>query len=374
MTQLAPDIQVDDLLGEITRLRPELLAVAAGYEDEERFPRDWVLRLADRGAIAAGLPRPYGAGVPSEDYARMVESIAAGWLTLAEIVQLQVLCGIGLTRYGCDRLRAEYVPRIISGEWIGGNCFSEPESGSDLGRLQSTATRRGDGWILDGQKAWVGHGPVASFFNVYARTGGPGLTGISCFLVHADTPGVHVGAPLRKMGARSLPTCPVTFDGVRVEGYRLLGRVNRGMIVGDAVFRLGRLGIAACAVGLSQAAVDHAVAYAKRRRQFGRPVFEFQGVSGLLADMSTSTEAARQLVRHAGRCRDSDRDAVRTLAQAKLFATETAMRVTTDAVQVLGAYGYDCDQPVERWMREAKLLQIIEGTSQIQRVTIADQL
>ncbi|HTZ45787.1 MAG TPA: acyl-CoA dehydrogenase family protein [Jatrophihabitans sp.] len=374
MTAFEQDVPPSELLAEVASQQAEFAEAAPRLEDAAEFPWEHFRRLTALGVVKAGLPPPYGTASTPAVFVELIESIAGGWVSLAEIVQLQCLTAIGLAKHGTPQLQEEYLPRAITGEWVGANCFSEPASGSDLSHLETTATRDGDGWVIDGHKAFVGQAGVASFLNVYARTSDAGLGGVSCFLVHADTPGVRVGAPMRKMGARSLPTAPITFDNVRVEPWRLIGRLNRGMLVASSVFFLGRLGIAACATGLSLAAVDHSVRYAKKRVQFGRPVFQFQGISALLADMATSTAAARQLLRHAASHNESDRDSSLLVAQAKLFATETAMRVTTDAVQVLGAYGYDCDNPVERWMREAKLLQIIEGTSQIQRVTIASKL
>jgi alkylation response protein AidB-like acyl-CoA dehydrogenase len=374
MTELQPGLPHQDLLAAVAALRAEFAGAAPELEEAAEFPWQQFRQLAALGAVKAGLPAPYGIASTPSVFAELIESIATGWVTLAEIVQLQCLSAIGLAKHGTPRLQEEYLPKAISGEWLGANCISEPTSGSDLSHLETTATRDGEDWVINGHKAFVGHAGVASFLNVYARTSDAGLGGISCFVVDAGTPGVRVGAPMRKMGARSLPTAPITFDNVRVEGWRLVGRPNRGMLVAASVFFLGRLGIAACATGLSLAAVEHSLRYAKTRVQFGQPVFQFQAISTLLADMATSTAAARQLLRHAATRNESDRDGSLLVAQAKLFATETAMSVTTNAVQVLGAYGYDCDQPVERWMREAKLLQIIEGTSQIQRVTIASKL
>lgn len=374
VTVIDQTLPSDELLAAAAGLRAEFGQVAGALEEAAEFPWKQFHQLAALGAVKAGLPPPYGTASTPAVFAELIESIATGWMTLAEIVQLQSLTGIGLAKHGSARVQEEYLPKVVSGEWVGANCISEPNSGSDLSHLETTATGDGDGWVINGHKAFVGHAGVASFFNVYARTSDAGLGGMSCFVVHADTPGVRVGAPLRKMGARSLPTAPVTFDNVRVEPWRLVGRLNRGMMVAASVFFLGRLGIAACANGLSLAAVEHSLQYAKTRVQFGRPVFEFQAISTLLADMATHTVAAQQLLRHAASRNESDRDGAILVAQAKLFATETAMSVTTNAVQVLGAYGYDCERPVERWMREAKLLQIIEGTSQIQRVTIASKL
>ena len=356
-----------DQIGVIAR--DELRPLAASYEEAKEFPRDLVTRLAKLGLVELGLP----AG-SSELFCQAIETLATGWLAVAESVHLQVLATHGLAGYGSAGLREELLERMTSGAAIGGNCFSEPESGSDLSNLRTTAELDGDDYVLNGVKSWVGHAPVAEVLNVYCRTGGAGLGGVTCLLVDANSPGVAVQSPEPKMGVRSLPTAKVVFENVRVPRTRVLGRPNRGMVVAASVFIQGRIGLAACAVGLAQAALDFAVAYAKGRIQFGQPVIAFQGVGFLLADMATQIQAARQLLLYAARGRDAGRDVTLEAAQAKLFATDTAMRVTTDAVQVLGAYGYTTDNPVERWMREAKLLQIIEGTNQIQRASIVARL
>ncbi|GAB3888182.1 hypothetical protein GCM10029964_055420 [Kibdelosporangium lantanae] len=258
---------------------------------------------------------------------------------------------------------------------IAGNCLSELGAGSDLSLIETRAVPDGEGYRLNGEKAWVGHAGVAGVLNVYARTSGAGLGGITCFLVDADAPGVRVLPVEEKMGVRSLPTARIALRDVYVPGERVVGRVNRGMVVAQSFFVQGRLGISACAIGLAQAALARAVAHARTREQFGRPVIDFQGVSFLLADMAIGIEAARQLLYRA--CREVDaggRQSEMLAAQAKVLATDTAMTVTTNAVQVLGARGYTGAEPVERWMREAKLFQIIEGTNQIQRATIASRL
>jgi alkylation response protein AidB-like acyl-CoA dehydrogenase len=350
--------------------REELSPIAAGHEEDHTYPREIIERLCATGLVELGLPQQRR-GV---EFCTAIETLASGWLAVAESIHLQVLATIGVATAAAPEVRAELLPPMLSGATIAGNCFSEPNAGSDLSNLETRAVRHDDHYRLDGIKSWVGHAGVAGLFNVYCRTGGTGLGGVTCLLVDAAAPGVRVQSLERKAGVRALPTAKVVFDGVRVPVSRVIGRPNRGMLVAAEVFTQGRIGLAACAVGLAQAALDHAVAYAKTRVQFGHPVIEFQGVGFLLADMATGVQAARQLLHHAARRRDEGHDVTVAAAQAKLFATDMAMRVTTDAVQVLGAYGYTLDSPVERWMREAKLLQIIEGTNQIQRAAIAARL
>ncbi|HEX2314165.1 MAG TPA: acyl-CoA dehydrogenase family protein [Thermomonospora sp.] len=347
-----------------------IMAQVAAHEDGE-FPREIFTRL-----MATGLARLVLADEPDlRKFCTAVERIAYDWLALAESVHLQTLAACTVARFASGEVRAEYLDDLADGRAIGANCVSEEQAGSDMGAIALAAVRDGDVYRLTGRKTWVGHAPVANLLNVYARTSDAGLGGITCFLVDASAPGVRVAPPARKHAAAALPTADVTFEDVVVPATRVLGRRDRGARVAEELFTQGRIGLAACAVGLGQAAVDRAVAYARRRVQFGAPVIRNQGVSFLLADMATRVQAARQLLyRACAEVAGGGADALLLSAQAKLFATEAAMRVTTDAVQVLGSAAYLPGEPVERWMREAKLLQIIQGTNQIQRQAIAARL
>jgi alkylation response protein AidB-like acyl-CoA dehydrogenase len=348
--------------------------VSADHERTATYPAELVRKACALGlpALVTGEPAmPY----PTELFCMAIERLAAGWVALAESVHLQTLAACGLARHGAPGLRDRFLPELRQGDIIAGNCLSEPDAGSDLSLIETSAVRAGEVYRINGVKAYVGHAGVAGLLNVYARTGGGGLGGITCFLVDADASGVAVQALEEKMGVRALPTARVVFTDVEVPADRIVGRLHRGMIVAKSLFVQGRLGIAACAIGLAQAALAHAVAYARRRSQFGEHIINFQGVAFPLADASIGIEAARQLLYRA--CREADTGGPRVellAAQAKVFATDTAMKVTTDAVQVLGARGYTGAEPVERWMREAKLFQIIEGTNQIQRAAIASRL
>jgi alkylation response protein AidB-like acyl-CoA dehydrogenase len=355
-------------LREFVQLR--LVPVAAEFERAHRFPVDLLRELAEFGTLRAA----FDPGETSQTYYRAIELLAEGWVAVAESLNLQMLAARPLARFGSAELRALLLPRLLSMRLIAGNCISEPDAGSDLSDLRTVAVEDGDFFVLTGTKQWVGHAPAADLFNVFCRTGGSGLGGISCLLVDRHSSGLTIGPTESKMGVQSLPTASVVFDGVRVPRSRLIGRKNRGMVVAADLFDHGRLGLAACAVGLSEAALRYSTSYAKRREQFGQPVIRFQGVSFLLADMATSIAAARALLGVAVDAVDAATDATLLASQAKLFATDAAMRITTDAVQVLGSYGYSTEHPVERWMREAKLLQIIQGTNQIQRQTIASYL
>ena len=232
----------------------------------------------------------------------------------------------------------------------------------------------GDDWIIDGTKAWITHGGVADFYSVMARTGGPGSRGISVFLVPGDSPGLKAAPPERKLGLHGSPTTQVHFDGVRVSDARRIGDLGAGFGIALAALDSGRLGIAACAVGVAQAALDCALGYVTERQQFGRPIADFQGLRFVLADTATRIEAGRALYLAAARLRDAGEPFSKQAAMAKLYCTDMAMQATVDAVQLLGGYGYTADFPAERYLREAKVLQIVEGTNQIQRMVVARHL
>ncbi|MGW4369553.1 acyl-CoA dehydrogenase family protein [Nocardia takedensis] len=315
-----------------------------------------------------------GSGAVGE-FCAGVEIIAGQWLALAESVHLQTLIALTVARHAAPAVAGTLVPGLTRGTVIGANCVSEPEVGSDMGVIALRAERTDTGFRLNGTKTWAGHAPVADVLVVYARTSAAGLGGITCLLVDADTPGVLIRPALRKHSASALPSADIDFRDVAVPAERVLGRVNRGARVAEDMFTQGRVGLGACAVGLAEAALRRAVDYAKRRIQFGTPIIRHQAIGHLLADMATQVAAARHLLYRACAEIDGGGDEAGLLsAQAKLFASDTAMRVTTDAVQVLGAAAYRDGEPVERWMREAKLLQIIQGTDQIQRNAIAARL
>jgi alkylation response protein AidB-like acyl-CoA dehydrogenase len=353
----------------------ELAPRATDFEARGEFPRD-VLRTLGRSGLL-GLPYPEefgGGGQPYEVYLQVLEVLASRWLAVAEAVSVHTLACFPVATFGTDAQRKRWLPNLLGGELLGAYCLSEPQGGSDAAALITRAERDGDGYLITGTKAWITHAGVADLYNVFCRTSGPGPEGISCLLAPAGTPGIQPGAREKTMGLRSSPVCQIAFDGARVPVENLVGEEGSGLRIALRALDSGRLGIAACAVGLAQAALDYAVSYARERDQFGRAVIEFQGLGFLLADMATQVSAARALTLYAARLRDAGRPYGIEAAKAKLFASDTAMRVTTDAVQVLGGYGYVADHPVERYMREAKALQIVEGTNQIQRLVIARSL
>ncbi len=373
--RILPTEEAAELLGLTKEIADgELAPRASAFEARGEFPRD-VLRTVGRAGLL-GLPYPEadgGSGQPYEVYLQVLEILAGSWLAVAEAVSVHTLSCFPVAGFGNEQQR-KMLPEMLGGELLGAYCLSEPQGGSDAAALTTRAVRDGDDIVIDGTKAWITHGGHADFYNVFCRTGGPGAAGISCVLADADTPGVLPQTPERTMGLRSSPPAQIVFDGARVSGDRLIGPEGGGFRIAMQALDAGRLGIAACAVGLAQAALDHAAGYARERRQFGRAIVDFQGVGFLLADMATQISAARALMLAAARLKDAGRPFSVEAAKAKLFATDVAMRVTTDAIQVLGGAGYVSDHPVERYFREAKVLQIVEGTNQIQRLVISRAL
>ncbi|MGW7268473.1 acyl-CoA dehydrogenase family protein [Streptomyces sp. NPDC054842] len=353
----------------------EIAPEAAAEEDAGRFPRDVFGLLSESGLLGLAYDSEYGGGdQPYEVYLQVLEELAAARLTVGLGVSVHSLSCHALANYGTKEQQAEHLPAMLGGGLLGAYCLSEPSSGSDAASLRTKAVRDGDEWVITGTKAWITHGGVADFYTVLARTGGEGPRGISAFLVPGDAAGLSAAAPEKKMGMKGSPTAQVHFDGVRVGDDRRIGEEGQGFAIALSALDSGRLGIAACAIGVAQAALDEAVAYATGRQQFGRPISDFQGLRFMLADMATQIEAGRALYLAAARLRDAERPFSKQAAMAKLLCTDAAMKVTTDAVQVLGGYGYTADFPAERYMREAKVLQIVEGTNQIQRMVIARHL
>ncbi|GGN06555.1 alkylation response protein AidB-like acyl-CoA dehydrogenase [Actinoplanes campanulatus] len=370
--RMLPTPEAHDLLDLTAELATrELAGKVDDFEARGEFPRD-VLRTLGRSGLL-GLPYPEadgGAGQPYEVYLQVLEILAGTWLGIAEAVSVHTLSCFPVAAFGTPDQR-KMLPDMLGGELLGAYALSEPQGGSDAAALATRAVADGDDYVVTGTKAWITHGGRADFYNIFCRTGGPGARGISCLLADATTPGLLPQATERLMGLRSSAPAQIVLEGARVPRDRLVGAENEGFAIAMKALDAGRLGIAACAVGLAQAAVDYATGYAKEREQFGKAIASFQGLGFMLADMATQVSAARALLLSAARLKDAGRPFSIEAAKAKLFATDMAMRVTTDAVQILGGYGYSAEHPVERWFREAKVLQIVEGTNQIQRMVIA---
>jgi alkylation response protein AidB-like acyl-CoA dehydrogenase len=355
--------------------RQEIAPKAAEEEDTGRFPREVFALLSRSGLLGLPYDGEYGGGdQPYEVYLQVLEELGAARLTVGLGLSVHTLACHALANYGTKQQRTEHLPAMLGDGLLGAYCLSEPSSGSDAASLRTKAVRDGDSWVITGTKAWITHGGIADFYTVMARTGGEGAKGITAFLVPGDAEGLSAAPPEKKMGLKGSPTAQLHFDGVRVPDERRIGDEGQGFAIALSALDSGRLGIAACAIGVAQAALDEAVQYAAGRSQFGRPIGDFQGLRFLLADMATQIAAGRALYLSAARLRDAGRPFAREAAMAKLHCTDTAMKVTTDAVQVLGGYGYTADFPVERYMREAKVLQIVEGTNQIQRMVVARHL
>jgi alkylation response protein AidB-like acyl-CoA dehydrogenase len=353
----------------------ELKPLASDYEARSRFPREQFRLLGRSGLLGLPYPEKWGGGAVSyEVYLQVLEELAAAWMTVAVGLSVHTMSCYPLAQFGEDEQRNEWLPDMLGGELLGAYALSEPQAGSDAAALSARATRDGDDYVVTGTKAWITHAGVADFYTIMVRTSDEGSRGVSCLLADAATPGLNVAPLEHKMGLTGSPTAQLLLDKARIHASRLMGAEGDGLKIALDALNSGRLGIAACAVGLAQAALDEAVAYAKQRMQFGKPIIEFQGLEFLLADMAAGVESARATYLDAARRRDRGLPFRRQASIAKLVATDMAMRVTTDAVQVLGGYGYTRDFPVERYMREAKVPQIFEGTNQIQRMVIAREL
>ncbi|HSV67914.1 MAG TPA: acyl-CoA dehydrogenase family protein [Mycobacteriales bacterium] len=374
--RLLPTAAATELIGLVRDIAArELVPRAAADEAADIFPRDVFRLLGQAGLLGLPYSEEYGGGgQPYEVYLQVLEELATAWMTVGVGTSVHVMSCYPLAAYGTGEQRRTMLPELAGGALLGAYCLSEPQAGSDVTAMTTKAVADGDGYRLEGTKAWVTHGGRADFYVVFARTGEHRTRGISTFLVRARSDGLSFGRPERKMGLTGSPTTTVHLDGVRVPAAARLGEEGQGLAMALAALDTGRLGIAACATGLAQAALDTAVGYARERRQFGRSIGEFQGLAFLLADLAAAVDSARATYLEAARRRDRGLPFGRQASVAKLVATDAAMRVTTDAVQVLGGYGYTQDSPVERMMREAKVAQIFEGTNQIQRMVISRDL
>ena len=365
-----------EVVGLVRTFVADRVAPAAdGYEERKEFPRDLFRQLGEMGLTGIPFDEAYGGGgQPFLTYLAVLEELGAGHLALAVGLSVHHLAAFGTHRFGSEDLKRRYLPRLSSGEWLGAYALSEASSGSDAASLRTRAERTDEGWRLSGSKRFISHAGEAEYYLVMARTGDDSPQGISAFVVEKGWAGFDFGKLEEKMGWHASPMRELLFDRCDVPAENLVGEEGQGFAVALEALDSGRLGIAACSTGLAQAALDAAVAFARERRQFGRPVIEFQGLQFLLADMAVQVEAARRLYREAGRARDEGRGTTVSCAMAKLFASDVAMRVTIDAVQAHGGYGYMAEYPVERYLREAKALQIVEGTNQVQRMIIGRHL
>jgi acyl-CoA dehydrogenase len=353
----------------------EIRPVVDADEETETYRPEIIRKLGQLGLTGVPVPEAYdGAGLGYSDYAVVIEEIARVSASYAVSVSVTGLAQMILANAGTEEQKKKYLPELARGEKIGGFALSEADAGSDAGSLRMTAKRDGEHYVLNGTKLWITQADSAALLIIMARTGGPGSTGVSAFVVETNSPGFRCSKREKKMGLAISHTMEIVLENVRVPVANRIGPEGDGFKVAMNALNGGRITISAVAIGISRGALEVATNHAKEREQFGKKIQEFQGVSFLLADMKTQIEASELLVRRACALRDAGMPFATEASMAKLFSTDAAMRVTTDAVQVLGGSGYTRDFPVERYMREAKILQIFEGTNQIQRVIIARSL
>ncbi|MHA6780328.1 acyl-CoA dehydrogenase family protein [Pseudonocardia saturnea] len=373
--RLLPTQEAEDLLALVRDIADKELAPRVEeHEKAETYPEGLFATLAEAGLM--GLPYPEehgGGGQPYEVYLQVLEEFAARWAAVAVALSVHGLSCHPLAAFGTPAQQEKWLPTMLAGEMIGGYSLSEPQAGSDAAAITCKAVKVDEGYKITGTKAWITHGGIVDFYALFARTG-EGSRGVSCFLAPGRTDGLTFGKPEGKMGLHAIPTVTANWDGAMLEADRLLGKEGDGLPIAFSALDSGRLGIAAVATGLAQSALDAAVDYAHERSAFGKKIIDHQGLGFLLADMAAAVDSARATYLDAARRRDAGRDYSRQASVAKLIATDAAMKVTTDAVQVLGGYGYTRDFPVERFMREAKIMQIFEGTNQIQRLVISRKL
>ncbi|MDO5629332.1 MAG: acyl-CoA dehydrogenase family protein [Mobilicoccus sp.] len=375
-TRLMPSSEAEDLIAmtrEVCndRLRP----IVDEMEAKAEFPREVFRFLGDQGLLTLPYPEEVGGGgQPYEVYLQALEEIGSAWMSVAVGVSVHSLTCNPIFAFGSQEQKDRFLPGMLDGSQLGAYCLSEPDAGSDVAAIKMRARKESDEYVLSGTKAWISHAGHADFYTTFARTSDDGPRGLSCFHVPAGTEGLEFAQPERKMGLDCDTVSQVIFNDVRLPADHLIGNEGQGMSIALSALDAGRLGIAAAATGLAQAALDQAVAYAKERTAFGKPIAEFQGLAFLLAEMEAAVTSARASYLHAARLKDAGRPMSKEASVAKLICTDAAMRVTTDAVQVFGGYGYTKDYPVERYMREAKVTQIFEGTNQIQRLVISRHL
>ena len=352
----------------------EIAPGAAERDEHGRFPSELVPKLAEQGLLGILVPEEYGgAGYDAISAAIILEEIARVDAAVALLVgSHNSLCSGHILAVGTDQQKKRFLPPLARGEKLGAWALTEPGSGSDAGAMRTRATLEGDGWTIRGEKQFITQGSTAGTYVIMASTDpSQGTKGISAFVVPRETPGLNVGKLEKKLGVRASDTAALHFDDMRVPTDHLLGKMNEGFKDVLGVLSAARIGMAALAVGIAQGALEEALNYAKRRRQFGKPILEYEAIQWMLADMATEIDAARLLTHKAAMLKDLGQPFLRTASQAKLHASEVAVHASSKAIQIHGGYGYLKDSPVERFYRDAKLCEIGEGTSEVQRMVIA---
>lgn len=355
----------------------EIAPKAAYYDRTEEFPRENIIKMAELGLLGLPIPEQYGgAAVDTVSYVAAIEEISKACASTGAIMAVHTSAGImPIYLFGSAEQQQKYIPDLASGQKIGAFALTEPGAGSDASRVMTTAEDVGDSYVLNGSKCFITNGGQADTYSIFATVDkSKGIKGITGFIVEAGTPGFTIGKKEEKMGIRASSTTELIFQNCRIPKENLLGKVGEGFKIAMVVLDGARIGIGAQAVGIAQAAYDEALQYAKVREQFGKPIAAQQAVSFMLADMAIQIEAARHLVYHAAALKDAGRAYGKEAAMAKTFASDIAVKVALDAIQVMGGYGYSREYSVERLLRDAKITQIYEGTNQIQRVVIAGHI
>ena len=375
MYELPDDVKMlQELAMDFTRR--EIMPRADYYDEREEWPWDIFHKAREVGLVNLNIPEEYGGmGATALEECVIAESMAYGCSGIQTALMLNQLATLPLVIAGTDEQKRRYLPWIIEDGKIAAYCMTEPDAGSDVAGIKSTAIRKQDAYILNGSKSWITDGPVASFFAVFAKTDpDAGHNGISCFLVERDWPGISTSKPLKKMGQHAAQACQVFFENVEVPAVNRLGEEGEGFRIGMKAFDKSRPGVATAAIGVARRALDEAVSYAGERTAFGQPISHFQGIGFMLADMAIRVEAGRHLAYKAACDVDNRVRNTMSAAIAKAFCAESAMKNATDAVQVFGGNGYSREFPVEKLMRDAKIYQIYEGTTQIQQMIILREL
>jgi butyryl-CoA dehydrogenase len=352
----------------------EVAPVAMKIDHDGQIPKELISQLGTNGFLGSYIPEEYGgAGMDYLSYSLLVEEISRNCASTGVLISAHTSLGVWpILHFGTEAQKKKYLPKMASGEWIGCFCLSEPNAGSDAGSLTTFAEDKGDHWEINGVKNWITNGKEAGVCIVFAKTKKtPDYKGISAFIVETSSPGFSIIKVEEKLGIKGSSTCQLAFDKVKVPKDSLLGEAEKGFRVAMATLDGGRIGIAAQALGIAQGAFDYAIRYTKQRVQFGAPLSDLQGVQFMLADMSTKIGASRLLIYHASALKDAAQPYSKESAQAKLFASESAMWITTKAIQLCGGNGYTKEYPVERYFRDAKITEIYEGTSEVQRMVIA---
>ncbi|MFQ6013027.1 MAG: acyl-CoA dehydrogenase [Thermoplasmata archaeon] len=356
----------------------EVAPKVAAYDEAEEFPRDLVDKMFDLGLMGMMVPAKYeGGGTDTVSYCVAMEEINRVDASLGVIMSVNnsLVCD-PILRFGTEAQKAFYLPKLARGPWLGAYALTEPWSGSDAGAMRATARREGDEWVLNGQKIFVTNAWHAQAVITYAKTDpeAPRSKGISAFLVPTDAPGFQKVRKEKKLGIRATDTTALAFEDMRIPEENLLGELHQGFRVALATLDGGRIGIASQALGIARGSYEAALAYAQEREQFGQPIAEFQAIQFKLADMATEIDAARLLVHQAADQRDRGKDYTKAASMAKLFASDLSVRASREAIQIFGGYGYLRDYPVEKRYRDAKITELYEGTSEIQRLVIARNL